>query len=106
MFQSKTLLGDSMPFSTYVLWPYEPRKQTDGYPVVAYAHGATGILVNGAPSHMKTIWQHFEVPYQLALQGYVVVGPDYTGLGVGKTALGEDIPHEFMSGPSQANDTL
>lgn len=104
MFQSKTINGTAVPASAYVLWPSSPRTQSDGYPVVGFAHGTSGLYGNGAPSHMKNLWQHFIAPYPLALQGYVVVAPDYAGLGVEKDAEGTRIVHEYLASPSQAND--
>ena len=44
------------------------------------------------------------MPYELALSGYVVVAPDYQGLGVNTTASGELIYHPYLSGPASAND--
>ena len=55
---------------------------------------------------MKHLWQHFLGPYQLALQGYVVVATDYAGLGVAKDASGNHIQHEYLSSPSHANDVI
>ena len=106
MFQSKTLNGSAVPASGFILWPYSPRTLSDGYPVVVWTHGTSGNNPNCAPSHMKNLWQHFLAPYQLALQGYVVVAPDYAGLGVGKTASGKSVVHEYLAGPSQANDAF
>ena len=106
LYQSETLKGHLVPVSAFVLWPYSPRSQPDGYSVVAWAHGTSGADANTAPSNNKTLWQHFLAPYQLALQGYVVVATDYAGLGVEKTASGEHITHEYLSPPSQANDVV
>ena len=49
MFQSKTLLGSLKPVSAYILWPYTPRTVADGDPVVAWAHGTSGIAADCAP---------------------------------------------------------
>ena len=106
LFQSKTLNGSSVPVSGYVLWPYSARTLSDGFATVVWSHGTSGITPNCAPSHMKHLWQHFLAPYQLALQGYVVVAPDYAGLGVEKDELGRKIVHEYLTGPSQANDVF
>ena len=107
LFQSRTLQGSLVPSSAYVLWPFQPRTQPDGkYPVVAWAHGTAGVHENCAPSNTKTLWQHWQAPFPLALQGYVVVAPDYAGLGVGKTADGEEIAHQYMANPAQANDII
>ncbi len=105
MFQSQTLNGTGVPASAYVLWPYQPRRQPDGtLPLVAWAHGTSGLYGNCAPSHLKNLWQHFDAPFPLALQGYVTVAPDYVGLGVDRTAGGQSIVHQFIANPAHAND--
>ena len=106
VYQSETLRGSKVPVSAYVLWPYSPRSQPDGYPIVAWAHGTSGFDANAAPSHHKNLWQHFLCPYQIALQGYVVVATDYAGLGVHKASSGQPIIHEYLTPPSQANDIV
>ena len=106
IFQSKTLSGFAVPVSGFVLWPYSPRSLPDGFPIVAWAHGTSGIAPNCAPSHLKNLWQHFLGPYQLALQGYVVVAVDYAGLGVEKDGSGKQIVHEYLASPSHASDVL
>ena len=106
MYQSKRLNGSLVPVSAYVLWPYMPRSQPDGYRVVAFAHGTSGIAADSAPSHVKNLWHHFLAPYQLVLQGYVVVATDYSGLGVGVDAMGKQIIHEYTASPSHANDVV
>ena len=104
MYQSKTSTGSLVPVSGYVLWPYTTRSYHGGYPVVAWAHGTSGCTPESAPSNIKHLWNHFQAPYQLALNGYVVVATDYAGLGVGNHANGQSIPHEYITGPAQAND--
>ena len=105
LFQTRSLNGTAVPASAFVLWPYSPRRVEGGkIPVVAWAHGATGLFANAGPSHLKALSAQFAAPFTLALQGYVVVGPDYAGLGIGKDARGNTVQHEFLSNPSQAND--
>ena len=104
MYQTETLNGSKIPASAYVLWPYLPQKQSDGYPVIGWAHGTSGGFGNCAPSHVKDLWYQSEAPYTLALQGYVVVAPDYAGLGVNRDALGKPIIHPYVAFPAQAND--
>ncbi|KAI4264790.1 MAG: hypothetical protein L6R42_000115 [Xanthoria sp. 1 TBL-2021] len=106
IYQSAKLNGDPVPVSAFILWPYAARSQSDGYHVVAWAHGTSGASANHAPSNYKNLWQHFLAPYQLALQGYVVVATDYAGLGVQTDALGVPITHEYLSSPSHANDVI
>ncbi|KAL8719244.1 MAG: hypothetical protein Q9225_003729 [Loekoesia sp. 1 TL-2023] len=105
LFQTRTLNGKAVPASAFVLWPYSPRRQPDGsVPVVSWAHGTSGLFGDQAPSHLKGLSYQFGAPYILALQGYVVVGADYAGLGVNQTATGEAVYHEFLANPAHAND--
>lgn len=100
---SETLNGTTVPVPAYILWPYAPRESENGYEIVAWAHGTSGNGPETAPSHMKNLWQHSLGPFQLALQGYVVIGTDYAGLGVSKTVVGRAIVHESFGG---AGDVL
>ena len=106
MYQSQTLNGTFVPVSGYVLWPYIAKPHDRGFPVVAWAHGTSGIHAECAPSNIKNLWHHFQAPYQLALNGYVVVATDYAGLGVSKDANGKSIIHEYLHSTAQANDVL
>ncbi|MCJ1448270.1 MAG: hypothetical protein MMC23_008785 [Stictis urceolatum] len=106
VYQSKKLDNSSVPVSAYILWPYSPRTVDDGFPVVAFAHGTSGITPNSAPSSIKNLYQHYLAPYQLALHGYVVIATDYAGIGVSKDAEGKPIVHEYMGQPAQANDVF
>ena len=106
MYQSENLNGQPVPVSALIIWPYTASSLPDGHPVIAWAHGTSGVVPDCAPSHHKNIWQHFLAPYQLVLQGYVVVATDYAGLGVSKTCLGAPIIHEYLSFPSHANDVF
>jgi len=106
IYQSENLNGSRTPASAFILWPYFPRTQADGYPIVAWAHGTSGFSANGAPSNHKSLFQHWIAPFQLAVNGFVVVAPDYAGLGVGKHASGEPIVHEYLACSSQANDLV
>lgn len=106
IYQSETLNGTLVPVSAYILWPYSPRECEDGYQVVAWAHGTSGLTPNAAPSHHKNLWQHYLAPFNLVLQGYAVIATDYAGLGVGKTVSSEPILHEYLASPAQANDVI
>ena len=114
IYQTETLKGKTVPASAAILWPYLPRtthstQQSEGkgrYPVVVWAHGTTGMLPDSAPSNHKSLSTHWQAPFPLVLNGYVVIVVDYAGLGVGRTADGEEIIHEFMANPAQANDIV
>ena len=106
MYQSQTSSGFLVPVSACILWPYVARSypNTTGYPVVAWAHGTSGSTAECAPSNIKDLWHQFQAPYQLGLNGYVVIATDYAGLGVGADGNGNPIAHEYLTGPAQAND--
>ncbi|KAL8848097.1 MAG: hypothetical protein Q9221_006854 [Calogaya cf. arnoldii] len=106
LYQSEDLTGKKVPASAFILWPYLPRSQPDGHAIVVWAHGTSSITAEGAPSNHKNLWQHFLAPYPLALQGYVIVAPDYAGLGVQEDATGKPIVHQYLACPSHANDVI
>ncbi|MFS3129266.1 lipase family protein [Nocardioides sp. Bht2] len=77
-----------------------PRKVKAGAPLVAYAHGTTGIARRCAPSERGTPMPTDGGAVQSALdQGWVVVAPDYSGLG----SAGD---HGYLVGKEAAHDLL
>ncbi|KAJ4290878.1 hypothetical protein N0V90_010074 [Kalmusia sp. IMI 367209] len=105
LYQSENFNGTKTPASGAILFPYSPRKTKDGtVPVVVWAHGTSSLYPNGAPSHLRDLWQHFVGPFPLALQGYIVVMPDYAGLGVSVDSKGSPIVHEYLANPAAAKD--
>ncbi|KAL8941348.1 MAG: hypothetical protein Q9216_002287 [Gyalolechia sp. 2 TL-2023] len=104
LYQSRTLNGSSVPGSAYILWPYSPRFEPDGFAVVGWAHGTSGAFANCAPSNIRNLWYQFVTPFTLALQGYVVVAPDYAGLGISQNLNGDPIKHPYVAHPAHAND--
>jgi pimeloyl-ACP methyl ester carboxylesterase len=66
--------------SGVVLVPYgKPPK--DGWPLLAWAHGTSGVARACAPSLMKSVYYNYEGLYEYVLAGYAVVATDYVGLG-------------------------
>ncbi|KAL8993304.1 MAG: hypothetical protein Q9169_006440, partial [Polycauliona sp. 2 TL-2023] len=108
LYQTASLSNIPTPTSAAVLWPYSPKTHhTDGkYPVIVWAHGTSSVFAEHAPSNHRALWQHFLGPYQLVGAGYVVIMPDYAGLGVSKTARGEKIVHQYLAAPAHANDVV
>jgi alpha-beta hydrolase superfamily lysophospholipase len=108
IFMTKDLNGTTIPASAYVLWPWMPRQFNNitGHPVVVWGHGTSGWSSECGPSHIRNLWHQYSAPYVLALQGYVVVAPDYAGLGVGRTHNGTFIPHQFFAFPAHGNDLI
>ncbi|KAF2007066.1 alpha/beta-hydrolase [Amniculicola lignicola CBS 123094] len=117
MYTSQSLNGTIVPASAYVLWPYAPFEYTDKcysnhkrgsksqgkFPLVAWAHGTSGQFVHCAPSNYRSLQYHFMVPYNIALEGFAVVAPDYAGLGVTTRPNGE-ASHTWGASPAGAND--
>ena len=106
-YQSANFQGSPVPTSAYILWPPRVPTLPDGkYPIVVWAHGTSGRNERAAPSNAKHLISHFMAPYTLALRGYVVVAPDYAGLGVGTDADGKKIVHQYAAHAAQANDIV
>lgn len=110
-YQTVTLNGTSIPASAYILWPYLPRtfRNITGHPVIGWAHGTSGVLPECAPSHIRNLWYQYSGPYIMALLGYVVVAPDYAGLGVGNASPSSGAPpilHPYLSSASHAHDLV
>ena len=112
MYTTKTLNGTIVPATSFVLWPFEPRRfgssgSSNGTaPVVLWCHGTSGFSADAAPSAMRNLWYGYEAPYPLALDGYAVIGPDYAGLGVDKSWDGSHIAHQWDVAQVGARDAL
>lgn len=106
MFQSEDVNGSAVPAIAFVLWPFMPCTfpNEDGMPIVVWAHGTSGQFAENAPSHIRNLWYQYDAPFELALQGYVVVAPDYAGLGVDKVSDGAFISNQYGMNPAGAND--
>ena len=94
---STTPAGDLVPVTGVVLVPTTPPPPS-GYPIVVWAHGTVGLGDPCAPSRRE--------PFQadgadtFLRQGYVVVAPDYEGLGV------EGETHTYLVGAATGNNIL
>jgi alpha-beta hydrolase superfamily lysophospholipase len=95
-----------MPFNEKRHWHSAPSSASHRgqFPMVAWAHGTSGLFRSCAPSNYRALQYHFMIPFELALEGYAVVATDYQGLGVGKLPSGKTIPHQYFSAPAGAND--
>ncbi|EOD49445.1 putative secretory lipase protein [Neofusicoccum parvum UCRNP2] len=119
-YQTETLNGTAIPTSAYILWPYLARTFPlhPGLPVIGWGHGTSCMLAGCAPSHIRNLWYQYSAPFTMALQGYVVVAPDYAGLGISITTASTAhpsppdadgrpaIPHPWLAAPAQAADIL
>lgn len=107
LYVTETSNGSAVPASGYILWPYMPERNADGsFRVVLWGRGYSGFTAECAPSHIRNLWYQYSAPYILAMAGYVVVSPDYAGLGVNQTADGRPIYSEFLATRANANDMM
>jgi alpha-beta hydrolase superfamily lysophospholipase len=96
LYHSRTSDGRDVAASGVVLTP-SGTAPYGGWPVVLYAHGASGIARDCAPSLMRDLYHGDQIEKFLDA-GYAVVAPDYAGLGttgrpelVNKTAEANDL---------------
>ncbi|TQV90352.1 prolyl aminopeptidase (secreted protein) [Cordyceps javanica] len=97
-YSSKDLDGSPVPATAFIALPFSPVKgNSTTYPLVAYAHGTSGIYHGCAPSNGPSLYDYES--WQLLIErGYAVVATDYAGLGNNFTL------HKYGSYIAQAND--
>ncbi len=75
--------GQEINATAMLFTPRGPAPQ-EGWPLVVFGHGTVGVAQHCAPSvTMKAsgAWEYADLVALLVQQGYVVVAPDYEGLG-------------------------
>lgn len=70
-----------------------------GWPVIAWAHGTTGVARQCAPSLAKDLVYGEEGLMPMVRAGFAVVATDYHGLGT-------EGPHEYINKTAQARDLI
>jgi pimeloyl-ACP methyl ester carboxylesterase len=70
-----------------------------GWPVIAWAHGTSGVARQCAPSLMKDMEYGEEGLMPMVRAGFAVVATDYHGLGT-------DGPHQYVNRIAQARDVI
>src|ERR1035438_8381266 len=98
LYHSRSAAGDDVAASGVVLIPYEKKPPAGGWPILAWAHGATGVARSCAPSLMRNLGHGPFLAMYVNL-GYAVVATDYAGLGT-------NFPNAFLDGPSNAIDVI
>jgi len=94
VYGSTGLDGEPVGVSGLILAPADPPGGS-GYPVIAWAHGTTGIADVCAPSRSGANG----APIELAASGYVITATDYEGLGT-------DGIHPYIVGVSEGRSVL
>jgi pimeloyl-ACP methyl ester carboxylesterase len=70
-----------------------------GWPVIAWAHGTSGVARLCAPSAMKDVYYGAEGLMPMVAAGFAVVATDYHGLGT-------EGPHQYVNKTAQAHDVV
>jgi alpha-beta hydrolase superfamily lysophospholipase len=98
LYHSRALNGDDVAASGVILIP-AGAPPPEGWPVIAWAHGTSGVARLCAPSLMKDVEYGDEGLMPMVAAGFAVVATDYAGLGTpGQHQYGNKIP--------QANDVI
>ncbi|WHT15691.1 lipase family protein [Crossiella sp. CA-258035] len=95
VYDSRSAAGTPVAASAAVLTP-AGQPPDGGWPVVAWAHGTSGVARQCAPSLMKDLY-YPEVMAEWLGRGYAVVAADYSGLGAGDG-------HEYLTLAANAQD--
>jgi len=98
LYHSQSANGEDVASSAVVLYPSEAKPPAGGWPIIAWAHGATGVARTCAPSLSRNLGHgpFFSMYVNL---GYAIVATDYTGLGT-------NFRNAFLDNESNANDLV
>jgi len=98
LYHSRSASGQDVAASGVVLFPAEKKAPSGGWPVIAWAHGITGVARSCAPSLRRNLGHGPFLSMYVNL-GYAVVATDYTGLGT-------NFRNAFLDAPSNATDVI
>jgi hypothetical protein len=98
LYHSRSASGEDVATSGVVLIPSDAKPPAGGWPVIAWAHGTTGVARSCAPSLMRNIGHGPFLSMYVNL-GYAVVATDYTGLGT-------NFRNAFLDAQSNATDVI
>ena len=97
-YHSRDAAGADVPATAAVLIP-AGKAPPGGWPVIAWAHGTSGVARQCAPSLMKDVYYGDEGLKEMLDAGFAVVAADYHGLG------GPGV-HPYLNKTSQARDVI
>ena len=98
LYRSSSLDGTPIAVSGWLAVPNAERP-AEGYPIVAFAHGTTGLADDCAPTRRSSPKQTIALLEDFLARGFVVAATDYEGLGTPGL-------HQYLVGPSQARSVL
>ena len=98
LYHSMDAIGQDVATSGVVLIP-GGTPGPKGWPVIAWAHGTSGVSRLCAPSAMKDVYYGDEGLMPMVAAGFAVVATDYHGLGT-------EGPHQYVNKLAQAHDVV
>jgi pimeloyl-ACP methyl ester carboxylesterase len=98
LYHSRDAHGKDVATSGVVLIP-AGKRPAKGWPVIAWAHGTTGVARVCAPSLDKNLSYGEEGLFPMVRAGFAVIATDYHGLGTPG-------PHQYLNKVAQANDVI
>jgi pimeloyl-ACP methyl ester carboxylesterase len=98
LYHSKDAAGGDVAASAAVLIPAGP-KPPQGWPVIVFAHGTSGVARQCAPSAMTDVYYGSLGLFDFVKAGFAVIAVDYHGLGT-------EGPHQYINKVAQTNDAL
>ncbi len=98
LYHSRDAAGKDVAASGVVLIP-AGKAPKGGWPVIAWAHGTSGVARICAPSMMKDVYYGTEGLFPMVEAGFAVIAPDYAGLGTASA-------HQYLDPVAQANDVI
>jgi pimeloyl-ACP methyl ester carboxylesterase len=98
VYHSRSATGEDVASSGVVLFPADKKPSAGGWPVIAWAHGSTGVARACAPSLRRNL-QHGPFLSMYVNLGYAIVASDFTGLGT-------NFRNAFADAPSNATDVI
>ena len=98
LYHSQDADGRDVATSGVVLLP-AGQPPAGGWPVIAWAHGTSGVARQCAPSLEKDLTYGEEGLFPMVRAGFAVVATDYHGLGT-------EGPHQYVNKIAQARDVI
>ncbi|MBT5754519.1 MAG: alpha/beta fold hydrolase [Acidimicrobiaceae bacterium] len=95
LYRSTSAQGEAIAVSGFVMYP-DDEPPVGGWPLIAWAHGTTGLGDSCAPSNEA---ENDQLAQALVGFGYAVVATDYEGLGTPGV-------HPYVVGASEAHSVL
>ncbi len=98
LYHSRSAAGEDVAASGVVLIPSGEKPPAGGWPVIAWAHGSSGVARACAPSLMRNVGHGPFLSMYVNLR-YAVVAADYAGLGT-------NFRNAFLDAQSNATDVI